>query len=120
MADHHCPDTQRLLAVLPGKPAPYAGKIPDKKPAKDRYIRFERATWADLQGFLQDRTARVRWARSGDTKERAQSWKQDLQSKMAVLAPYMAQNPTRTVAEACRLLLREQQQDAKSEGGERC
>lgn len=100
----------RLLSVLPGKPAPFAGRIPNRKPAKDRYVRFDLATWVDLQGFLQDRKARVRWARGGETKARAVQWQEDLQRKMRLLAPYMVHNPTMTVAEACRRLQQEQRQ----------
>ena len=51
MACDGASEIRRLLAILPGKPAPYAGKIPDKRPAKDRYVRFDRATWVELQGF---------------------------------------------------------------------
>lgn len=105
------PEIQRLLDILPGKPAPFAGKIPDKRPAKDRYVRFDLATWADLQGFLQDRTARVRWARGGDAKARARRWQQDLRAKIQALAPYMAQHPTMTVAEACGLMRHDQGKD---------
>ena len=36
MACDGAPEIRRLLAILPGKSAPYAGKIPDKRPAKDR------------------------------------------------------------------------------------
>ncbi|MEE8301725.1 MAG: hypothetical protein V3S24_04735 [Candidatus Tectomicrobia bacterium] len=105
MACDGAPEIRRLLAILPGKPAPYAGKIPDKRPAKDRYVRFDRATWVELQGFLQDRTAHAKWAR-GEVKERAQRWREDLRVKMEALAPYMAQNPTMTVVGACRLIHR--------------
>ena len=102
------PDVQRLLAVLPGLPAPAVGRIPDKRPATERFVPFAQATWADLQGFLHDRTAQVRWAR-GSAKERMQRWKADLQAKMRVLAPLMAHRPTMTVLEACQWLQRQQE-----------
>ncbi len=34
MACDGAPEIRRLLAILPGKPAPYAGKIPDKRPSQ--------------------------------------------------------------------------------------
>lgn len=108
----HSAAIQQLLAVLPGKPAPYAGKIPDKRPKQDRYVRFDLATWADLQGFLQDRAARARWARGGDARERARLWYEDLRLKLQALAPYMARHPTMTVAEACRLMFHDREHGA--------
>lgn len=102
------PDIQCLLAVLPGLPAPSVGRIPDKRPAAERFVPFAQATWADLQGFLHDRTAQARWAR-GSAKERMQRWKADLQAKMRALAPLMAHRPTMTVLEACQWLQRPQE-----------
>ena len=115
MVQHgHSAAIQQLLAVLPGKPAPYAGKIPDKRPKQERYVRFDLATWADLQGFLQDRAVRARWVRGSDAKTRARLWHEDLRSKLQVLAPYMARNPTMTVAEACRLMAHDRENAANT------
>jgi hypothetical protein len=82
------------LGILPGYRPPMALAVLVKD-GEYEYVRYDCATWADLEGALIERTLNI---------ERAIARKQDHVEKMYALRPYLQGYPERTVAEACELM----------------
>jgi hypothetical protein len=86
------------LGVLPGLRPPKALAVP-LGDGEYEYVRYDAATWADMQGALQERTQNV---------DRAIAKRQDHLLKMQYLKFYLEASPTRTIGEACALIRGEQ------------
>ena len=59
------------------------------------HVRYDVATWADMEAALSEKTLNI---------ERAIARRDDHMLKMRVLKPYLQPHPARTVREACELM----------------
>lgn len=85
------------LSILPGLSPPHAVAVAQVD-GPFMYVRYDCATWADLEGALQERTLNV---------ARAVARREDHELKMDAMRAYLQAYPGRTVAEACELMQKE-------------
>jgi hypothetical protein len=83
------------LAALPGESPPLAIAVDHHDDRPVEYVRFDCATWPDMQAGLAQREDNIR---------RAVGKRDDFVLKMDALRQYMEPEHGRTVAEACELL----------------
>lgn len=87
------------LDILPGMSPPLAIAVDPGDGGEIEYVRFDCATWADLEAGLQEREHNI---------ERAVAKRDDFLLKMDALARLMRQDLSMTVALACEQLHKEQ------------
>lgn len=91
-------EPQLPLGILPGLRPPLAVAVP--LPDGDyEYVRYDCATWNDLESAMQEKTLNV---------DRAIARKEDHLRKMDALRKYLYRFAGRTVAEACELMRKDQ------------
>jgi hypothetical protein len=92
------------LAILPGAAPPFAIAVDHGTGEEVEYVRFDCATWADLQAAYREREENIR---------RAVAKRDDFALKMGLLGTVMTVQPAMTVGEACELL----RKDTRRNGG---
>lgn len=99
LEDVNAPNQQELpLGILPGLRPPLALAVPltdEDHEADFEYVRYDCATWEDLEAALDIKTTNV---------DRAITRKEDHLLKMDALRLYLQGFSGRTVAEACELM----------------
>lgn len=85
------------LGILPGMRPPKT-LIVEKAKGEFEHVRYDVATWADLEAALKEKTLNI---------DRAIARREDHLRKMDAMRPHLRDFPHRTVAEACELMRKE-------------